>query len=773
MTPAAATPLAGALPTPSPTPTMPPPLPLPTPPPMPMLPPPQQQPRSFTPATTAAVEAAAATAATTSAADTHDHIEDTDDEIDGGALAPSPGLVLQGNPDDAVAASAAAAGVLDFRVVAPADAAGGARAGGAATQLAVEAGWDVSGAVLRACVQLRTSRRLQAVKIVTELRGFTETRWLPGGRPVGTVESVGGGGGAVARTSRGSRLSSASASLAPTPADGGLGGVPMGKVLRLSRRLLTTSLVLRDGEPLDANESSLTFTSPELSPTPQTLLSQHGYLTIPFAIPLPASGLPPTFSDPSGAIWYALKTTLSFVPTAPHRRPRTASGRLRAPSFASLLPIPPPTSTPPNSPQQQLLTGDGGGSGGGGTVPALLRTHVEIYTPVTIRQPQVYAERLLRLPSQLDKSAAATPTKCGYTVQMSRRVVRPGDVLEVNVAVHGVPAGARLRTVAATLRCAKDFVGPMLDRAARVRLPRPLAEVVESLPLHTSARLHSLSSAAAEQPVFARRLSLLVDPDISLLSVVSPLINVTSTFHLDLVLDTTEVPNVAFEVPIIVVSGLDKAGDASVNADEGAGEVAETLAGTAADASTEAVYGSDSGADAVSFADSAVTPRSPPQLLLPAPATAPATVAAPPSPSGTFLDLVGDARQDTPASPAGTFLDLGPLSSIAATPRSAYGAPPISAAGGAPSPLLLDGGVGGDEDEEERKVTAAATAAAGLRRRTAGDGQGGAAGVPRRTESLRALRTPHGQGATVGAAGEPSAPGHVGASGVTRRGSEL
>ncbi|KAJ1545579.1 hypothetical protein HK405_007829, partial [Cladochytrium tenue] len=299
----------------------------------------------------------------------------------------------------------------------------------------VEAGWGVPATVC-AAVRLRASRPLRDAKIVVELRGFTDTKWV-NGKPVerdGQTNTV---------------------------------GEPP---VRLVKKFLQLVEVVKEKETLEPVE--------------------FGELTFPFKINLPKSGLPPSYSDKTSSITYHFKTTLSYQ--------------------------------------------DG---------MRLLKTHREIETPVTVLMPEAARSRLL-LSNQTPLVHQADPTdaKCGYAIHLPIRVVRPGEVVTADVELHSTPAGSKIRLISASLRSTKEYLGAE-NRAALVKFPRPLSEASENIGAAVPSRSQALT----------RRFTLIVDKDIAQPSLESPLISIKTFFRLEVVLDTSETPNVAIEVPLVVI----------------------------------------------------------------------------------------------------------------------------------------------------------------------------------------------------------------------------
>ncbi|KAJ3158467.1 hypothetical protein HK101_001314, partial [Irineochytrium annulatum] len=171
----------------------------------------------------------------------------------------------------------------------------------------------------------------------------------------------------------------------------------------------------------------------------------------------------------------------------------------------------------------------------------LLKSHREVEVPFYIRMPESARQRLLSTPSPLSHNAPFSSEKCSYSINVPTRTLQPGECLTADVAISSTPDGASIRLVNASLRSVCEYTGS--ERASQVKFPRPLSEAAESV---------GVPIPPGSQP-WSRRFSLLVDPSIAKASCESPLISIKTFFRFEIVLDTSEVPNVAVEVPIVVV----------------------------------------------------------------------------------------------------------------------------------------------------------------------------------------------------------------------------
>ncbi|KAJ3321503.1 hypothetical protein HDU76_014087, partial [Blyttiomyces sp. JEL0837] len=213
-----------------------------------------------------------------------------------------------------------------------------------------------------------------------------------------------------------------------------------------------------------------------------------GVITLPFKINLPKNGMPPSYIDRAGTIDYHFKTTLSW--------------------------------------QEGLK---------------LLKTHREIETPIQIIMPESARTRLLSNDSPLSHEVPGTDQKCGYSINIPSRILKPGDPVYITVTVNTTPSTSSIRMINVSLRSTTDYTGS--ERATQVKFPRPLSEATES---------PGISVNGSTGP-WSHKFTLVVDPAIAKPSLESPLISIKTVFRLEIILDTSETPNVAVEVPVVVV----------------------------------------------------------------------------------------------------------------------------------------------------------------------------------------------------------------------------
>ncbi|KAJ3196070.1 hypothetical protein HK101_010171 [Irineochytrium annulatum] len=220
--------------------------------------------------------------------------------------------------------------------------------------------------------------------------------------------------------------------------------------------------------------------------------NEFGIITLPFKIDLPKSGLPSTYEDRAGTIKYYFKATLAYQ--------------------------------------------DG---------MKLLKSHREIEVPLIIRMPEFARQRLLTTISPLSHTPPFTPSKCAYTIHIPTRTLEPGQHLIADVSITSTPANASIRLVNASLRGVCEYTGN--ERKSVVKFPRPLSEICESV---------GRGVGGAEAEPWRRRWELRVTEGVARPSCESPLISVKTFFRFEIVLDTSEIPNVAVEVPIVIVPNL-------------------------------------------------------------------------------------------------------------------------------------------------------------------------------------------------------------------------
>ncbi|KAJ3026144.1 UNVERIFIED_CONTAM: hypothetical protein HDU68_006133 [Siphonaria sp. JEL0065] len=137
--------------------------------------------------------------------------------------------------------------------------------------------------------------------------------------------------------------------------------------------------------------------------------------------------------------------------------------------------------------------------------------------------------------------------KVHYNFSIPRVIVAVGDNLEVNLEITSTLANTKLRTIHASLRPVVSYVNAE-NIAARLPLPRPMAEISESFPL-----VH-LDVGGIDR--ITRRFNLEVDPEVAEPSFESPLISVRSLLRIQITIDNTEVPNISREFPVVVLPRL-------------------------------------------------------------------------------------------------------------------------------------------------------------------------------------------------------------------------
>ncbi|KAJ3026150.1 UNVERIFIED_CONTAM: hypothetical protein HDU68_006139 [Siphonaria sp. JEL0065] len=221
-------------------------------------------------------------------------------------------------------------------------------------------------------------------------------------------------------------------------------------------------------------------------------------LHYPFRFVLPRNNLPPTYDAIEGAIQYYIKVSILF--------------------------------------QEPMK---------------LLKTSYEMEVPVIIGMPESVKIKLLTSPSQLIHPIEGSDTKLGCTVHFPKRIVQLGETIEVNIAITSTPGDTRLRSMNVSMQPVFTYLSNQQHltqaRGAQGPVPRPLCEITESFPFI------KVGGDGGMEPVM-RNIPLFVDPEIAVPSFEAPLISVKTIFRLQITLDDSETPNVAWEVPIVVLA---------------------------------------------------------------------------------------------------------------------------------------------------------------------------------------------------------------------------
>ncbi|KAJ3263860.1 hypothetical protein HK104_006568, partial [Borealophlyctis nickersoniae] len=217
----------------------------------------------------------------------------------------------------------------------------------------VEAGWGVQGTLTGISRLNVSTKTLKDVKITVELRGNTETRWTTSTNAIRQVWDT-----------------------APTVQ---------------SRRFITLTDV--------AEKKSL-------YPDPKT-----GQVEIPFSLPLPPTGLPPTFEDHRGNVTYTLKVTVSWSESY-----------------------------------------------------KLLKSTRDLSVPVIILMPKLARSRIIDTSTELFHEVGVggdimnlRTDKCAYSVRVYRRVAAPGDEVFGEVVVASPPVGQVVTTMEVSLMPYTEF----------------------------------------------------------------------------------------------------------------------------------------------------------------------------------------------------------------------------------------------------------------------------------------------------------------------------
>ncbi|KAI8615996.1 hypothetical protein BC830DRAFT_239934 [Chytriomyces sp. MP71] len=176
----------------------------------------------------------------------------------------------------------------------------------------------------------------------------------------------------------------------------------------------------------------------------------------------------------------------------------------------------------------------------------LLKSSSDVEMPVKIIMPDIAAMKMLSAPSHMQHQGEGTNEKVDFAVEIQKRILAIGDTLEVDVFINATPGDTRIRSINASLRSVVSYVNVGKNIGAQSKVPRPLSEMSQSFPL---VKVGGIGGA---EPI-ARRVFLLVDPELAVQSFESPFISSKTFFRLEITIDDSETPNISYEVPIVVV----------------------------------------------------------------------------------------------------------------------------------------------------------------------------------------------------------------------------
>ncbi|KAI8617895.1 hypothetical protein BC830DRAFT_1111403 [Chytriomyces sp. MP71] len=176
----------------------------------------------------------------------------------------------------------------------------------------------------------------------------------------------------------------------------------------------------------------------------------------------------------------------------------------------------------------------------------LLKSSSDVEVPVKIIMPDSAAMKMLAAPSHMQHKGLGTNEKVDFTVEIQKRILSIGDTLEVDVFINATPGDTRIRSINASLRSVVSYVNVGKNIGAQSKVPRPLSEMSQSFPLI------KVGGIGGAEPI-ARRVFLLVDPELAVQSFESPFISSKTFFRLEITIDDSETPNISYEVPVIVV----------------------------------------------------------------------------------------------------------------------------------------------------------------------------------------------------------------------------
>ncbi|KAI8616000.1 hypothetical protein BC830DRAFT_1119885 [Chytriomyces sp. MP71] len=175
----------------------------------------------------------------------------------------------------------------------------------------------------------------------------------------------------------------------------------------------------------------------------------------------------------------------------------------------------------------------------------LLKSNVELEVPVTIVMPEGAKMKMLMSPSHMHHQGEKADDKVEFSVEIQKRILTIGDTLEVDVIIHSTPKDTRIRSISASLRSIVAYINVSSNIGSQAKVPRPLSEMSQAFPLLKVGN-------GGVEPI-ARRVFLLVDPELAVASFESPFISSKTIFRLEIIIDDNETPNISYEVPIVAV----------------------------------------------------------------------------------------------------------------------------------------------------------------------------------------------------------------------------
>ncbi|KAJ3208263.1 hypothetical protein HDU82_002718 [Entophlyctis luteolus] len=171
----------------------------------------------------------------------------------------------------------------------------------------------------------------------------------------------------------------------------------------------------------------------------------------------------------------------------------------------------------------------------------LFRSHREIEVPVTVNVPSQVVAKLLKNPSTATQEDWGSHEKAGFKVFVPNRVTTIGGEISVEITIFSTPPNAKLRLITATMRpqityLSSDKIG------VQATFPRPLADWSQIVN----------KSIDSSEPII-RKIFLTADPEMASVSFKSVLISVETVLRVQIILDTSETPNVSVEIPIVLL----------------------------------------------------------------------------------------------------------------------------------------------------------------------------------------------------------------------------
>ncbi|KAJ3096541.1 hypothetical protein HK100_005539, partial [Physocladia obscura] len=179
----------------------------------------------------------------------------------------------------------------------------------------------------------------------------------------------------------------------------------------------------------------------------------------------------------------------------------------------------------------------------------LIRSTQEVEVPVIITMPKVAIYKLLNRSSAYSLEGNGSDGKIQYSIHLPKRIVTIGDEVEVQITILSTPGNFKLRMMNAALRPVISYLNEN-NIAVQARFPRPLSEM--SQPWSPQVKIGGSNGI---DPI-VRRIYLRVDPELAQASLESSLISIKTILRVELILDSSETPNISEEVPLVILPKL-------------------------------------------------------------------------------------------------------------------------------------------------------------------------------------------------------------------------